>query len=753
MPVHRSKKQIVVSSSSESESEYETVSESGSGSEGGEGDEYVNTSEESSHYSSRDKKIRSKLSKLKKDVSRKYSEDSDDDDEEEEEEQEEKHCKHKKSSKKRKQNRNHSEDEEEEEEEEESEYEERKKKSKSKRNVKSRSKSKYNKSKSKSHSSKRHYEEEEESNDESDEEDDSEYSDDDEEEVINEIYMDSKDEEYMNTILSLIEKNMPATEDNLILETNSECGTEDEEVFMKEIYETNKPKDSKPKSKKTVSKKSTRKLSECCSEDTSSDKASSSLGSPKPKLTAEQKYSDLIETKKILLTELEKKPNNKFFAKSLKECQRSIHKLVKKHRTKNTKQFYQLINSENKKKNELEHFKKKLSNKEQLQLIRDVDTINNIIYDNTPARIVVLRLNIPNDFKAIAIQRINMLNSMSMEDSSYHKIKQWIDAFLKIPFGNYTKLPITIEDKPHQIQDFLVNAKKELDECVYGLDDAKLQIIQFIGQLIKNPASIGGAIGIQGAMGTGKTTLVKDGICKILKRSFSFISLGGSCDGTFLEGSSYTYEGSIWGKIVQILIQSKCMNPVIYFDELDKVSDTPKGQEIIGILTHLIDTTQNTEFHDKYFADLHFDVSKCLFIFSYNDESLLNPILKDRMYRIQTKGYNTKEKIIIGKNYLIPKIQNELLFKANEITIPEKTLEYIITSPSMTANEEGVRNLKRCLETIYRMLNLFSLTRDSNIFEALLKLKVTFPFVVEKEHVDLFIKTNKADLSQYLYFV
>lgn len=734
MPVHRKKKQVIVSDSSTSESEYETVSD-GDDSE----TEYVTTSDESSsNYSTRDKKLKTKLSKLKKDVtskSRKYKkevseeeddeeEEEDEDEEEEEEDEEEKRGKHKKSSKKRKQYISDDED---------SEYEDRKKSKKSKTSSRKRL------------SKKKHYESEEDTS--SCEEEDS----DDEEEVINEIYMDSKDDEYMNTILSLIEKNMPATEDNLILETNSECGTEDEEVFMKEIYETNKPKDSKQPSKKTVSKKSTRKLSD--SEDTSSDKASSSLGSPKPKLTAEQKYSDLIETKKILLTELEKKPNNKFFAKSLKECQRSIHKLVKKHRTKNTKQFYQLINSENKKKNELEHFKKKLSNKEQLQLIRDVDTINNIIYDNTPARIVVLRLNIPNDFKAIAIQRINMLNSMSMEDSSYHKIKQWIDAFLKIPFGNYTKLPITIEDKPHQIQDFLVNAKKELDECVYGLDDAKLQIIQFIGQLIKNPASIGGAIGIQGAMGTGKTTLVKDGICKILKRSFSFISLGGSCDGTFLEGSSYTYEGSIWGKIVQILIQSKCMNPVIYFDELDKVSDTPKGQEIIGILTHLIDTTQNTEFHDKYFADLHFDVSKCLFIFSYNDESLLNPILKDRMYRIQTKGYNTKEKIIIGKNYLIPKIQNELLFKDSEITIPEKTLEYIITSPSMTANEEGVRNLKRCLETIYRMLNLFSLTRDSNIFEALLKLKVTFPFVVEKEHVDLFIKTNKADLSQYLYFV
>jgi hypothetical protein len=146
-------------------------------------------------------------------------------------------------------------------------------------------------------------------------------------------------------------------------------------------------------------------------------------------------------------------------------------------------------------------------------------------------------------------------------------------------------------------------------------------------------------------MGTGKTTLVKEGISKILGREFTFIALGGGGDASFLEGHSYTYEGSTWGKIVQIIIDSKCMNPVIYFDELDKISDTPRGQEIIGILTHLTDTTQNSQFHDKYFSEVDFDLSKCLFIFSYNDESKVNSILKDRMYRIQTKSYDSKEKV------------------------------------------------------------------------------------------------------------
>jgi len=112
----------------------------------------------------------------------------------------------------------------------------------------------------------------------------------------------------------------------------------------------------------------------------------------------------------------------------------------------------------------------------------------------------------------------------------------------------------------------------------------------------------------------------------------------------FLEGHSYTYEGSTWGKIIDHLIQCKYMNPVFFFDELDKVSDTPRGEEIIGILTHLTDTTQNSKFHDKYFSELDFDLSRCLFIFSYNDESKINPILLDRMYRVQTNGYDYKRK-------------------------------------------------------------------------------------------------------------
>jgi ATP-dependent Lon protease len=256
-------------------------------------------------------------------------------------------------------------------------------------------------------------------------------------------------------------------------------------------------------------------------------------------------------------------------------------------------------------------------------------------------------------------------------------------------------------------------------------------------------------------MGTGKTTLVKEGISKILGREFSFIALGGTGDSSFLEGHSYTYEGSTWGKIVQILIDSKCMNPIIYFDELDKVSDTPRGEEIIGILTHLTDTSQNSQFHDKYFTEVDFDLSKCLFIFSYNDESKVNPILRDRMYRIQTKGYESKEKIVIARNHLLPKIREQVNFTEEDIIVPDETIQYLASSKEHTKGEDGVRNLKRCLEIIYTKLNLFRLTKpDENLFDKDMDLNVTFPFTVTPENVDKFIKkedsVSQSVLAMYI---
>jgi hypothetical protein len=264
---------------------------------------------------------------------------------------------------------------------------------------------------------------------------------------------------------------------------------------------------------------------------------------------------------------------------------------------------------------------------------------------------------------------------------------------------------------------------------------------------------------------THNTTIVRDGISKILGREFAFITLGGATDSAFFDGFSYTYEGSKWGKIVQILLDSKSMNPVIYFDELDKISTTDRGQEITGLLTHLTDTSQNNQFHDKYFSEIDFDLSRCLFIFSYNDEALVNPILKDRMYIVETKGYSAKEKVIIAQKHLLPKIRQQVFFREDEVIVPNETIQYLVEKEDLTAKEEGVRNLKRCLEIVFKKLNLLRLlgsgsentvetqtetqSETMQIFGEEFKFKVEFPFTVKKEHIDALIKKRDVGATAW----
>ena len=466
---------------------------------------------------------------------------------------------------------------------------------------------------------------------------------------------------------------------------------------------------------------------------------------------AKNEYLELVDTKNGLLKQLNNKPKSKVLSKAIKNCDDTIKELVQKTRIKNAKNYHKLIHADKKRTNEIEYFKKKLSNDEQLKVMKHLKEINSHTNLEKPYRLALLDTNMPAKFKAIAMQKLSMLKSMDVGDNEYFKIKNWVDTFMRIPFGIYRNLSISMDDGIDACHDYMEYAINTLDNCVYGLNDAKLQIMQMIGQWISNPAAMGTSIAIKGPMGTGKTTLVKEGISKILGREFSFIALGGTGDSSFLEGHSYTYEGSTWGKIVQTLIDSKSMNPVIYFDELDKISDTPKGEEIIGILTHLTDTSQNSEFHDKYFSEVTFDLSKCLFIFSYNDENKVNPILRDRMYRIQTKGYDAKEKIIISRKYLLPKIREQVNFNEEDIIIPDETIKHIVTNENMTKNEDGVRNLKRCLEIIHTKLNLFRLMKkDTPLFDKDIKLDVSFPFTVNPKEADILIKNDQQQNHSFL---
>ena len=531
------------------------------------------------------------------------------------------------------------------------------------------------------------------------------------------------------------------TEDEDYETEDDETEDEDEEVSSDSSSEDEEPR------KKKISEKEKREI---IKQKEKEDKAEA-----KKDTTNDCKQQDelLLQLKEIY----EKNKDNKTVKKCLEVCEEDIkqnkkatEKKQKKQKDKNSRIFKKIVKDKNTM-NDFSFFQK-IEIDEQKKIIKELKEINKLTRVEKPYRMTLLEANMPIIFKAAAMKKINSLRYMEPGSGEFYKIKNWVDTFMRMPFGNYLTLPINISDGVDKCHEFMETAQKTLDEAVYGLNDAKMQIMQMLGQLITNPKAIGTSVAIHGPPGTGKTSLVKEGISKILNRPFAFIALGGATDSSFLEGHSYTYEGSTWGKIVQILIDSKCMNPVIYFDELDKISDTPKGEEIAGILTHLTDTSQNSQFHDKYFAEVDFDLSKCLFIFSYNDESKINPILRDRMYRIQTKGYNQKQKTIISNNYLLPKIREQVKFENSEIVIPDAAIHYIIEN--LCNKEDGVRNLKRCLEIIHTKLNLYRLMKPgSNLFEEDMSLKVEFPFTVTKEIVDKLIKKEKESVSLYGLYV
>ena len=264
----------------------------------------------------------------------------------------------------------------------------------------------------------------------------------------------------------------------------------------------------------------------------------------------------------------------------------------------------------------------------------------------------------------------------------------------------------------------LKNVKKTLDNSVHGHENAKRQIERIIGQWI-NGEQTGYCFGFEGPPGVGKTSLAKHGLAKCLldengvSRPFSFIALGGSSNGSTLCGHNYTYVGSTWGRIVDILMDTKCMNPIIFIDELDKVSNTEHGKEIIGILTHLVDPTQNEQFQDKYFSGIDLNLSNALFIFSYNNPSLIDKILLDRIHRVKFKSLSIEDKIVITKKHILPELYNKVGL-SNILNLSDEIIKFIIDNYTQ---EAGVRKLKEILFEIISEINLKILKNNTDFFD------------------------------------
>jgi len=402
------------------------------------------------------------------------------------------------------------------------------------------------------------------------------------------------------------------------------------------------------------------------------------------------------------------------------------------------------------------------------EIIKSLEYIKTNNTSDKPYKFRILASHLENYAKNIALYKANQLEESEPGTGEYYKLKNWIDTLLDIPWGQHKYINVNSA----MVGSYLKNARECMNRVIYGQDETKDVIIQIISKMITNPQKSGNVFAVYGPPGVGKTTIIKEGMSQALGLPFAFISLGGATDSSYLDGHGYTYEGSTPGRIVELLKKSKCMNPIFYFDELDKVSDTRKGEEIANLLIHLTDPSQNNMFQDKYLGNINIDLSKSIFVFSFNDITRVNPILLDRMELIYVKGFTLQEKMRITRDYLLPELIklyclyspltttmyiNTCTTRTTENTdviINDECLEYIISYNynNLITKEDGVRQIKRRLEKICAQLNILKITGDEchnihSILDSIPELKkgIQWPLTLNKDMIDklLKIKTNE----------
>lgn len=372
-----------------------------------------------------------------------------------------------------------------------------------------------------------------------------------------------------------------------------------------------------------------------------------------------------------------------------------------------------------------------LQEEERTSFFEKLIKINSADSSKIPIRFKIIQSNIPQEIKRDIFKKITV-------DAS-SKYESWVQTILSIPFTTSTQQQM--KTTPKKLQAAVTNAKTKMDKALVGHEQAKDEILRILYQWIVNPSSHKTPVGLEGPAGIGKTTFAQNALA-VLKKPIVFISLSGALDASYLVGHSYTYEGAMCGRIIDALKEAKCMDPIIYLDELDKISNTPRGVEIVNTLIHIIDPTQNHKFRDKYIG-FDIDLSKVVFIFSYNNPSKVCPILLDRIQRIQCEPPTIQQKIQIAREHLMPRCAKKMNVKTYH-NISDNILEYIINK--YTDNELGVRMLERNLNKILGCINIWKLSPN-----VLSVQNQSVEDEITEKSIDIILQNNNHKHNQSLF--
>lgn len=350
----------------------------------------------------------------------------------------------------------------------------------------------------------------------------------------------------------------------------------------------------------------------------------------------------------------------------------------------------------------------------------------------------ILNLETTNENKRTIFKKYEQMLSLDTSDDEYGKLKQWLYWATNIP---YDKVKQTMTDNNTL---FIQKARQKLDQELYGMEQVKEQILLFLSAKLRNPRMIHSNLAFVGPPGCGKTSIARL-IADILGWGFTQISFGGVDKPDFLKGHDYTYVGSQPGEIVKSLKKIGYKNGVIFLDELEKTAENPA---IRAALLHLIDPSQNTEFHDLYLSEINIDISQIWWICSMNSLPTDNA-LADRLWIIEIKGYDLNEKIKILEDYSLPRAVSNIGLVPNSVVFANNSASYFINR-ICEADDKGVRTLEKSMKDIINKISFLVSHQDDNgklpfktSFD--LNYKLSYPVIITDNLIDKLLTSKRLD--------
>lgn len=343
----------------------------------------------------------------------------------------------------------------------------------------------------------------------------------------------------------------------------------------------------------------------------------------------------------------------------------------------------------------------------------------------------ILRLLTNDKNKRVIYSEYKRMLEMSVIDDERSKIQTWLKWAVSLPYNKMTT------SQNESVSQILFNVRTRLNEELYGMNKVKEQILVFLNTKLTNPQMGKMSLGLLGPPGCGKTTIIRI-LADVLHFPLEHISLGGVHSPDFFKGHSYTYIGAQPGEIVKRLTKMGAKDGILFFDEYDKV----ENEEVSSALLHITDSSQNSKFHDNYLNGIDIDLSNLWMIFSMNKRTI-GSAKDDRIFYITLDSYSQEDKFLIVKDYLLKKAIKFMNWTIGSVIFSDESIRFIVSQLS-PENSSSIRPLEDSVFSIIRKINFLLCHQDKKgklIFSSSfdIKRKVKFPFVVERNEIELFL--------------